>query len=574
MVAVASALLSACFASLAAPPTVGGCQVLPANNYWNTPIDALPVHASSAAWVSTIGNTARLHPDWGNVLADNYGIPYTTVTGAQPLVEVHGQYEEESDPGPYPIPPNAPIEGGPASGGDRHVLVIETTNCILYELFDAFPQVDGSWIASSFAKWPLNSNDLRPPGWTSADAAGLPIFAGLVRYEEAAVGEIAHAIRFTADSIWGMENGQPKYLWPARHWSGSLTNPNFPPMGARFRLKSSFAISPSFHPLTQTIHRAFKKYGLVLADRGSNWFFQGVSHESWPDQVFDELKTIAGSNFEAVDTSVMMIDVNSAQARQPSRVFGISTRMQVLTGEDVLIGGFIVGGSTAKNVIVRARGPSLGSAGVANTLANPMLQLVRASDQQVIGTNDDWGSAANAAQISASGFAPADASESAILMSLSPGAYTAIVSGVNNGTGVGIVEVYEIDYPQVPLTGISTRGQVQGGDGVMIGGFTIQGEAPQTVIVRARGPSLGSASVANPLSNPTLTLVSGQSVLATNDDWGTAANAVQVQASGFAPAHPQESAILISLFPGAYTAIVGGAGGATGVGIVEVYVIQ
>ena len=260
---------------------------------------------------------------------------------------------------------------------------------------------------------------------------------------------------------------------------------------------------------------------------------------------------------------------DSPYLTQPNRLFGISTRMQVLTGEDVMIGGFIVGGSTAKTVIVRARGPSLASAGVANALANPVLQLF--AGQNVIATNDDWGTAANAAQIQASGYAPASPQESAILVGLSPGAYTAIVSGAANGTGVGIVEVYEIDLPEVPLMAISTRGQVQGGDGVMIGGFTIRGEAAKTVVVRARGPSLIPAGVANALANPVLQLVSGQTVIATNDDWGTAQNAAQIQASGFAPGHPQESAILITLPPGAYTAIVSGAAGGTGVGIVEVY---
>ena len=305
-----------------AAASIGGCPVFPANNYWNTPVDTLPLHASSDAWVNSIGATASLHPDWGNVLADNYGIPYATVDGSQPKVPITfpaDGYGDESDPGPMPIPANAPIEGGAASDGDRHVLVVDTTNCILYELYYAFPLLGfggTSWSVYASAKFDLGSNALRPAGWTSADAAGFAIFPGLVRYDEVAAGEIAHAIRFTAARIWGKNaDGSPKYLWPARHWSGSSTDSTRPPMGARFRLKSSFDIS-RFDARTQVILRAMKKYGLVLADAGSNWYFQGVSDTRWPDLVFEELKSIAGSNFEAVDTSVMQVDPNTAEAKQ------------------------------------------------------------------------------------------------------------------------------------------------------------------------------------------------------------------------------------------------------------------
>ena len=318
----------AIISSAHAAPTIGGCPVFPGNNYWNTPVDALPVHAASAAWVNTIGASRNLHPDWGNVLSDNFGIPFVTVTASQPLVpivfDVDG-YQDESDAGPMPIPSNAPIEGGPASDGDRHVIVVETTNCRLYELYNAFPQGDGSWRVFSSAKYDLRSNALRTAGWTSADAAGLAIFPGLVRYDEVAAGEIAHAIRFTAASIWGRANGQPYYLWPARHWSGSSTDSTRPPMGARFRLKSAFDIS-RFDARTQVILRAMKKYGLVLADAGSNWYFQGVSDTRWPDLVFDELKSIAGVNFEAVDTSGMQVDPNTAEARQSSTAATINVQ--------------------------------------------------------------------------------------------------------------------------------------------------------------------------------------------------------------------------------------------------------
>src|SRR5471032_994415 len=224
-----------------AAPTIGGCAVFPANNYWNTPVDTLPLHPSSATWVNSIGAATKLHPDWGNVLADNFGIPFVTVTGTQPNVPITfdpNGFGDESDPGPYPIPPSAPIEGGSASDGDRHVIVVDTTNCKLYELYNAFPINGGtSWSVYSSAKFDLKSNALRPATWTSADAAGLPIFPGLVRYDEIVSGAIRHAIRFT------VPHTQNSYVWPARHEASSLTGTQYPPMGARFRLKASFDIS-------------------------------------------------------------------------------------------------------------------------------------------------------------------------------------------------------------------------------------------------------------------------------------------------------------------------------------------
>lgn len=246
------------------------------------------------------------------------------------------------------------------------------------------------------------------------------------------------------------------------------------------------------------------------------------------------------------------------------RLTGISTRMGVLTGDNVLIGGFVIGGSTAKTIVVRARGPSLG---VSGALANPVLVLVPASGSPL--ANDDWQTAPNAGSLQASGFAPADPHEAAIMATLVPGAYTAVVAGAGGATGVAIVEVFEVDHPEVPLAGISTRGLVQTGDNVMIGGFIVQGTAPKTVVVRARGPSLGLAGT---LQNPTLTVVSAATgATVTNDDWQSASNAALLLATGFAPTDPNESALLLTLDPGAYTAIVSGVGGTTGVAIVEVF---
>jgi hypothetical protein len=255
----------------------------------------------------------------------------------------------------------------------------------------------------------------------------------------------------------------------------------------------------------------------------------------------------------------------------PPRLVNIATRMQVLTGDDVMIGGFIIGGSSPKTVVVRARGPSLAAQGVPGTLQNPQLQLF--SGPTVIGSNDNWQTAANQAAIQAAGFAPSNTNESAIMMTLNPGPYTAIVSGVGNTTGVAIIEVFEVDGQTIPLINIATRGRVQAGDNVMIGGFIIQGNGPQQVVVRARGPSLVAQGVHGVLANPFLQLFNGPTEIANNNDWGSAANAAAIQAAGFHPSNSLESAIMMTLNPGAYTAIVSGIAGGTGVAIVEVFTV-
>ncbi|MBE0528261.1 MAG: hypothetical protein IH629_03540, partial [Thermoleophilia bacterium] len=258
-----------------------------------------------------------------------------------------------------------------------------------------------------------------------------------------------------------------------------------------------------------------------------------------------------------------------AASASPQRLVNISTRGPIFTGNDVMIGGFVIGGASPKQVLVTARGPSLAPFGVTGAMANPTLQLF--SGQAMIAANDDFGTAPNLAQIQASGVAPTDPTESAILATLNPGAYTAIVSGAGGGTGVAIVEVFERDRPDAPLINISTRGQVQTVNNVMIGGFVIQGDAPQTVLITARGPSLAPFGITNALANPSLQLFSGQTLIASNDDIGTAPNLAQIQATGVAPTNALESAILVTLNPGAYTAIVSGVGGGMGVGIVEVF---
>ena len=279
--------------------------------------------------------------------------------------------------------------------------------------------------------------------------------------------------------------------------------------------------------------------------------------------------TGTGSCFLTVGGATTLTATFDPPSIATPRLANISTRMQVLTGDDVLIGGFVIQGTASKTVVVRARGPSLIPFGIANALVNPVLQLFSGPTQVAI--NDDWGTAANAAAVTSSGFAPGNALESAILMTLAPGAYTGIVTGAGGATGVGIIEVFEVDQPGVPLANISTRGRVLTGNDVMIGGFVIQGTQPQTVVVRARGPSLIPFGIANALGDPVLQLFTGATPITSNDNWQTATNAAAIQASGFAPSNANESAILITLAPGAYTAIVTGAGNTTGVGIIEVF---
>jgi hypothetical protein len=294
-------------------PTLAGCPVFPPDNVWNVTIDQLPVHPNSAAYVTTIGASKIVHPDFGSGTWNGgpIGIPFVIVSGSQPKVNITFEYSDESDPGPYPIPPDAPIEGGSQSTGDRHVLVLDRDNCMLYETFSTYPQPNGSWTADSGAVFYLRSNALRPSGWTSADAAGLPILPGLVRYEEVVSGEIRHAIRFTAPQT------RKAFVWPARHYASSLTGLNYPPMGQRFRLKANFDIS-RFSPEVQVILRALKRYGMILADNGSSWYISGAPDPGWNNDVLvSELGQVKGSDFEAVDESSLMVNADSGQAIEP-----------------------------------------------------------------------------------------------------------------------------------------------------------------------------------------------------------------------------------------------------------------
>lgn len=283
--------------------SLAALQVFPPDNPWNQDISNLPVHPNSAAYIATIGEDVGLHPDFGTVWEGTpIGIPYNVVDATTPASFVEFDYADESDRGPYPIPADPLIEGGPDSDGDRHILMIDPAGKMLYELFYAFQDDDGNWTAGSGAIFDLTSNELRPLGWTSADAAGLPIFPGLVRYDEVGErGEINHALRFT------VSQSQRAYILPATHFASDSTDPDRPPMGLRVRLKADFDLS-GFSPNVQVILRAMKKYGMFVADNGSNWYVTGAPDSRWDDDELRQLGDVKGSDFEAVYTGELITD--------------------------------------------------------------------------------------------------------------------------------------------------------------------------------------------------------------------------------------------------------------------------
>jgi hypothetical protein len=309
-----AALTSAAFAAPAQAvgpyPDLGPCQVfpnppaslssrapsLPNQAAWNQDISKAPRDPRSAAYISYIDSHggAHLHPDFGSPRP--YGFPYAVVGAGQPKLPIHyTAYGSESDPGPFPVPAGAPVEGGNGSDGDRHVLVVDRATCMLYELSRAFfvARPTPHWNADAGAAWDLSSTKLRPDSWTSADAAGLPLFPGLVRYDEVAAGHLEHAIRVTFDST------RDAWVHPASHCAGDTSSPSAPPMGLRLRLKAGYGLG-GFSGPARTIAEALKRYGLIVADNGSNWFFSGSSDRRWDDENLDQLKRIPGSAFEVV----------------------------------------------------------------------------------------------------------------------------------------------------------------------------------------------------------------------------------------------------------------------------------
>ena len=317
--ALATAGALAAIIGLGAPPAEATvhhlpgttCYAFPADNYWHASVARLPVNRHSAAWLSHMSPTRKLHPDFGPSYGAQpvpYGIPITYVKSTHPKVSVSFTYSDESDHVGYPLGSDTRIEGGNNADGDRHAIIVDTGKCRLYELWNIHKNASGHWTAGSGATWSLGSDSLRPAGWTSADAAGLAILPGLLRYGEVENGTIDHAIRFTTNIT------QKAYLWPARHQAGSTSSTSYPPMGARFRLKASYRIATSLRADTKNVLRAMKTYGLVLADNGSPWYFQGTADTRWPSGLLNQLKAIPASAFEAVDTSSLKVTSSSGRA--------------------------------------------------------------------------------------------------------------------------------------------------------------------------------------------------------------------------------------------------------------------
>jgi hypothetical protein len=496
----------------------------------------------------------------------------------------------------------------------------------------------------------LASNALRPAGWTSGDAAGLPMFPALVRYDECERGMVEHALRLVVAQT------RREYIYPANHYASSIpaTSTNYPAMGQRFRLKASFVIPDNWTIEEKAVLRALKKYGALVADNGNFFSFSVCPDDRFSDDAFDHLSTIEIDNFEVIQTTgptegprspgAPVVDAGADQVvdlgatvtlhgvinapagnaavqwklysgpndvtlgspgsadtvisfTQPgsyvlelsaddsvhavaydavvvsvmsqARMANLSTRAAVGVNENVSIGGFIVQGDAPKEVLIRAIGPSLTNLGVPGALADPTLELHDAGGNLVV-SNDNW-KEMQQQEIGETTLAPGDDRESAILAVLDPGSYTAIVADRNNVGGIGLTEIYELQQSGPRLLNISTRGLVGLDDGVMIGGVIITGIDPATVLFRAIGPSLAGAGIQDPLLDPTLDLFDAEgTMVATDDNWKESQQSV-IEATELAPPNELEAALLVGLNPGSYTAIVRGAGGTTGVALIEAY---
>ena len=337
---------------------LNGFVPFPSSSLWNTDISTAAVDQNSANIINFIGTTVTLHPDLG---AGTYqhktiGIPYQVVASSQPKVNVKlGLYATESDPGPEPLPASALIEGYPKPGnGDRHVMVIDKDGCWLYELFHGSVSKSGAWSADSAAIWDLTINQKHPYTWTSADAAGLPVFVGLARHDEVAAGTIKHALRFTVPTT------RRAFVLPATHWASNVTDPNAPPMGTRLRLKASFDIS-TFPADDQVILTALKKYGMILADNGSGIFISGTPDDSWNNADLNLLKTITASNFEVVDTGTIYTDANIPTGQAPTIGSFTANPTSVSSGQIVTL-SWSDSGATY-NIISPTVGPIRGASG-------------------------------------------------------------------------------------------------------------------------------------------------------------------------------------------------------------------
>jgi hypothetical protein len=648
---------------------IAAMQIMPRDNPWNEDISRRPLLSNSDAMI------AQIKTDLGTrqTLQPFYEMNFVLVPDNQPRVTIPFlDYPDESDldggafpNGSYPIPSNQPIESWPKGtgsltlqqwqqdvnddGGDRHGIMVAPGTGSIWETWQMKLTPSG-WQASNGAKFNLNSNALRPAGWTSGDAAGLSMFAATVRYDECERGMVEHALRLV------VKKSRKEYIYPATHYASSIaaTSVNYPAMGQRLRLKSNFVIPSNWTIEEKAVLLALKKYGAIVADNG-NFFSVSVCPDNrFSANAFSHLSTVDINNFEVIQTtgatggprsagaptadagpdqivdlatgatlnglinapsgsatiqwklysgpaSVAFGNPNSAnttvsfsqtgsyklelsaddgvhavaydamvmKVMPQARMANISTRAAVGVGENVSIGGFIIQGNAPKQILIRALGPSLSNAGVQGTLADPAIEL-RDSAGNLLLSNDNWRDTQEQ-EIRNTGFAPNDDRESAILTSLAPGSYTAIVSGKNNTGGIGLIEVYEMAHGGSRLMNISTRGFVGTGDNVMIGGLILNGTDPATILFRAIGPSLASAGIQNPLADPTLDLFNAQGTkIGSDNNWKDSQQSA-IQATGLVPGDDRESALLIDLNPGNYTAIVTGANNTTGVAVIEAY---
>jgi hypothetical protein len=662
------------FNTPAADAIVAAMQIMPRDNPWNEDISRRPVHANSDAIIAQI--TSDLSSS-RRTLRPFYEMNYVLVPDNQPRVTIpFFNYPDESDldggtfpNGSYPIPANLPIETWPRgtggltlqqwqqdvnnAGGDRHAIMVAPGTGFIWETW--LTKLTGSgWQASNGAKFNLNSNALRPAGWTSGDAAGLPMFPAIVRFDECERGMVEHALRIV------VAKSRREYIYPATHFASSIpaSSTNYPAMGQRVRLKASFAIPESWTIEEKAVLRALQKYGALVADNGNFFSVSVCPDDRFASNAFDHLSTVGIANFEVIETTgptegprsagapsvdagpdqflewptnislsgsvtdpsgraaiawklysgpagVSFANVNQAATTATIdgpgtytfmlsaddgvhavafdavivRVTGrnalanLSTRVQIGTGNSVAIAGFIVIGNAPKQIVIRGLGPSLATAGVQGALGDPALDLYDVSGNQ-IATNNDW-QQTQAQALRDANLAPSNDLESAILATLAPGAYTGVLRGNANATGIGLVEVYDLQSSAgSKLANMSTRGLVGSGQLAMIGGTIVTGTGTARVLFRALGPSLAAAGITNALGDPQLDLVDSNGArISSNNNWKDSQPSAITNA-GLAPANDLESAIVIDLAPGNYTAVVNSVNGTPGVALVEAYHLQ
>jgi hypothetical protein len=665
---------STLFNTPAGDDIVSAMQIMPRDSAWNEDISQRPLLSNSNAMIAQVISDLAASR---RTLRPFYEMNYALVPDNQPRVTIpFFNYPDESDldggtfpNGSYPIPPNLPIETWPNgtgnltlqqwqqdvnnTGGDRHAIIVAPGTGSIWETWLTKLTPNG-WEASNGAKFDLNSNALRPASWTSGDAAGLPMFPALVRYDECRRGMVEHAVRLV------VAKSRREYIYPARHYASSIpaTSVNYPAMGQRFRLKADFVTPQNWTVEEKAVLLALKKYGAIVADNGNFFSISVCPDDRFAANAFDHLSTITIDNFEVIATTgpnegprspgtptvdagqdqfielpvsatlngvvnaplgnatiqwrlysgpaavafadpshatttasftqagvytlllsasdgvhTVAYDALVVHVTSRASMGNISTRVDILNGESVSIGGFIIAGSAPKNVIIRGIGPSLGNAGVQGSLADPMLELWDSGGNLLV-ANDNW-KATQEQAIRDTMLAPSNDLESAVVASLQPGSYTAIVRGKNNATGIGLVEIYDLQRgPSSKLANMSTRGSVGVGERVMIGGLILLGPEPGRILFRAIGPSLAGAGIQFALADPQLELFDAQGTrIATNNNWKDSQQTV-IQATGLAPTADAESAILADFNPGNYTGVVSGVNGGTGVALIEAYYLQ